>query len=294
MSVCNLCPRKCNVDRAEKRGVCGASDDVEIALYQLHYWEEPPISGEAGSGTIFFSHCPLKCIYCQNRSISTEGKGHVISQDELVDAMFDLQSKGALNINLVTGTHYEPQIKEAVLRAKSQGMYLPIVWNTSSYETVEMIRDLNEIVDIYLADFKYFDNELGKKFSGVKDYLEVATDAIDTMVERARSLGCCSEQRASSQGSCSRVIIRHLILPGHVDDSKNVIRYVHERWGERVKLSIMNQYTPVIHDAKYPELLRKVTDEEYEEVLDFADSLGIEDYFWQDGEAASESFIPQF
>ena len=279
--VCNLCPRKCGVNRSEgERGVCGAGEKVKVALASLHYWEEPPISGKNGSGTIFFSHCSLKCIYCQNATISRDGKGREVNIDELQNMMLDLQDKGAENINFVTGTHFAVQIIEACKSVRHE-LKIPIVWNTSSYETVETISKLNSIVDIYLADFKYCSNELAASFSSVTNYFEIATKAINAMVEGEK-----------------KVIVRHLVLPGHVDDSKNVIKHVHETFGDKVKLSIMNQYTPVIKDEvilkKYPELGRTVTAEEYEEVLDFADSHLISDYFWQEGETCKESFIPNF
>ena len=279
--VCNLCPRKCGVNRsAGERGVCGAGDKVKVALASLHYWEEPPISGKNGSGTIFFSHCSLKCIYCQNATISRDGKGREVSIEELQNMMLDLQDKGAENINFVTGTHFAVQIIEACKSVRHE-LKIPIVWNTSSYETVETISKLNSIVDIYLADFKYYSNELGNAFSRVSNYFEIAAKAINAMVEGEK-----------------KVIVRHLVLPGHVDDSKNVIKHVHETFGDKVKLSIMNQYTPVIKDEailkKYPELGRTVTAEEYEEVLDFADSHLISDYFWQEDETCKESFIPNF
>ena len=313
---CNLCPRHCGVNRdGGKIGVCGAGVKAQVALADLHLWEEPPITGEHGSGAIFFSNCPLKCIYCQNRQISREGKGREVTPAELADMMLGLQSRKATNINLVTGTHYLDDIEKALallgkLDAQSPDasdfqrdafivagdkLTIPIVWNTSSYETVETIQRLNKFVDIYLADFKYFSNELGKQLSKVDDYFEVATSAIKTMLE------------PKVDGSRSDVIVRHLILPGHVEDSKHVIRHVYETFGDDVVLSIMNQYTPVLKTAadagdawsqkqleKFPELARTVFDEEYEEVLDYADSLGIEEYFWQDGETCKESFIPEF
>ncbi|MDO4841471.1 MAG: radical SAM protein [Phoenicibacter congonensis] len=315
-SNCNLCPRHCGANReCGKVGVCGAGAKAQVALADLHLWEEPPITGEHGSGAIFFSNCPLKCIYCQNRQISREGKGKEVTPAELANMMLELQSRKATNINLVTGTHYlddiekalallgkldaqeidNPDLQREVFAAQHDKLTIPIVWNTSSYEAVETIHRLNKFVDIYLADFKYFSNELGKKLSKVDDYFEVATSAIKAMLE------------PNPDGKRADVIVRHLILPGHVEDSKRVINHVHDTFGDDVVLSIMNQYTPVLKTAadsgdawsqkqleKSPELARTVFDEEYEEVLDYADSLGIEDYFWQDGETCKESFIPEF
>ena len=275
MANCTLCPRKCGANReAGKIGVCGAPPEIKVALAQLHMWEEPPITGENGSGTIFFSHCPLKCVYCQNRAISAEGKGEIVSIVRLQEMMLELQEKGAENINFVTGTQWAPQIVQAVKGVK-HALHLPIVWNTSSYETVETIEMLNEIVNIYLADFKYYSNDLAKQLSNVSNYREVATAAINAML-------------------CKRVIVRHLVLPGHIDDSKLVIKHVNDCFGNKVRLSIMNQFTPVNRDGNHQELNRPLSKEEYEEVLNYADSLGIENYFWQTGETCKESFIPNF
>ena len=427
---CELCPRKCGIVRKQgKVGVCGAGEVAQVALADLHMWEEPPITGEHGSGAIFFSHCPLKCVYCQNCQISREGKGKEVTPVELAKMMLDLQARGATNINLVTGTHYLPQIEEALalvgrlpfqnhVRLESENgiagdsvdlmhgsldsidecinwvgpgnserndnfqndvrlasevrfgqvenhvrlareassytfqndvrlaeetdligqLDIPIVWNTSGYETVETVRRLNRFVDIYLTDFKYFSDELGNELSGVKNYCQVATDAIKCMLEKRCETSCSDNDEINSAEDNSKVtldgfptqnfistfpynksfneasnekrpevIVRHLILPGHTQDSKNVIKHVYDEFGDSVTLSIMNQYTPVLKSAaeagdgwaahvlqKHPELGRTVSDEEYEEVLDFADSLGIDDYFWQEGETCKESFIPNF
>ena len=306
MANCYLCPRKCGADRqAGERGVCGAPAEIKVALAQLHMWEEPPITGEHGSGTIFFSHCPLKCVYCQNRTISAGGKGKIVSVEQLQEMMLDLQQQGAENINFVTGTQWAPQIIEAV-RSVKHALHLPIVWNTSSYESVETIHMLNEIVDIYLADFKYYSNDLAKQLSSAPNYRETATAAINTMLQdfllrsqserkdlhQSATLGEAIPQRNS--GFKRKVIIRHLVLPDHTDDSKNVIKHVSDCFGDKVRLSIMNQFTPVNRDGNHEELNRTLTKEEYEEVLCYADSLGIENYFWQTGETCKESFIPNF
>ena len=339
-SGCELCPRKCRVERNQgKVGVCGAGEVAQVALADLHMWEEPPITGEHGSGAIFFSHCPLKCVYCQNRQISREDKGKEVTPVELAHMMLDLQARGATNINLVTGTHYLPQIEQALtlvgrltfknhVRLASEGavskfrnhvrladeveiigkLDIPIVWNTSGFETVETVHRLNRFVDIYLTDFKYFSEELGKELSAVSNYCKVATVAIKAMLDKGGDTpSSFTDEISGANDKQPEVIIRHLILPGHVEDSKKVIKHVFNNFGDSVTLSIMNQYTPVLKTAadsgdewsarvlrKHPELGRSVTDEEYEEVLDFADSLGIEEYFWQEGETCKESFIPNF
>ena len=262
---------------------------MKVALADLHFWEEPPISGDCGSGTIFFSHCPLKCIYCQNHSISRSCRGNTVSIEDLQKMMLDLQERGAKNINFVTGTHYTDKIVRACQGVR-HNLTIPTVWNTSSYENVTTIRALNEVVDVYLADFKYFSDDLAMSLSKAPDYNKIATNAIFAMLEADK-----------------KVIVRHLILPNHEDDSKRVIKHVHDAFNDRVTLSIMNQYTPVLKELaergdkfakeqlkQFPELADVVSKEAYEEVLDYADSLGIEDYFWQDGETCKESFIPQF
>ena len=320
MANCTLCPRKCGANReAGEIGVCGAPAEIKVALAQLHMWEEPPITGKNGSGTIFFSHCPLKCVYCQNRTISAEGKGKIVSIEKLQKMMLGLQEKGAENINLVTGTQWAPQIVQAVKGVK-HSLHLPIVWNTSSYETVETIEILNEIVNIYLADFKYYSNGLAKQLSNVSNYRETATAAIEAMLngyllnnqsepedfdehfsnvqseleEFHESAPLCEAIPKPRLGSKRKVIIRHLVLPGHIDDSKLVIKHVNDCFGSKVRLSIMNQFTPVNRHGNHEELNQTLKKEEYEEVLNYADSLGIKNYFWQEGETCKESFIPNF
>ena len=315
MANCTLCPRRCGANRENgELGVCGAPAEIKVALAQLHMWEEPPITGENGSGTIFFSHCPLKCTYCQNSTISSGGKGGVVTIEELQNMMLRLQNDGAENINFVTGTQWAPEIVQAVKGIK-QSLKVPIVWNTSSYETPETIELLNEVVDIYLADFKYHSNTLAKQLSSAPNYRQTATAAISTMLNGQSEPENFAENLLNSQsepedlherapfgeaiptprlGSKRSVIIRHLVLPGHTDDSKKVIKHVNDCFGNKVTLSIMNQFTPVNKISEFPELNRTLTKEEYEEVLDFADSIGISDYFWQEGETCKESFIPNF
>ncbi len=305
-SECKLCPRVCGADRAHgQRGMCGAAADVLVARAALHFWEEPPISGDSGSGTIFFSHCSLRCCYCQNADISQGLVGSSMSAASLVEMCLDLQDQGALNINFVTPTHYAPHVRETVRRARNQGLALPIVWNTGGYELVSVIRDNADTVDVYLTDFKYSDAQLAKRYSHVDDYPQRALEALDAMVD------CVSSAKFDTFHGQTRmirgIIVRHMLLPEHLDDSKQVVRLLRERYGNSIRLSLMNQYTPVLlsraqagddHVAcelkRYPELASGVAQKDYEELLDFADSIGIEDYFWQQGDTCLESFIPEF
>ncbi len=288
LKKCNLCPRNCGVNRYESLGFCKASDKVKVAYYSLHQWEEPVISGINGSGTVFFSNCNLKCIFCQNKKISTLGYGKEISNERLKEIFLELQAKGAHNINLVTPTHYVPQIVEVLKEAKTAGLNIPIVYNTSSYENVSTIMLLEGIVDVYLADLKYFDDSLGCKYSKCENYFEVAKAAIEAMYEQVGKFEIVDDLMVKG------VIVRVLVLPGHADDSKNLIKYLHETYGNNIIISIMNQYTPVEVIDKYPNLNRKVSDEEYEDVIDFAVELGVEMAFIQEGETQDTSFIPDF
>lgn len=288
LKKCNLCPRNCGVNRYESLGFCKASDKVKVAYYSLHQWEEPVISGINGSGTVFFSNCNLKCIFCQNKKISTLGYGKEISNERLKEIFLELQAKGAHNINLVTPTHYVPQIVEVLKEAKTVGLNIPIVYNTSSYENVSTIMLLEGIVDVYLADLKYFDDSLGCKYSKCENYFEVAKAAIEAMYEQVGKFEIVDDLMVKG------VIVRVLVLPGHADDSKNLIKYLYETYGNNIIISIMNQYTPVEVIDKYPNLNRKVSDEEYEDVIDFAVELGVEMAFIQEGETQDTSFIPDF
>lgn len=288
LKKCNLCPRNCGVNRYESLGFCKASDKVKVAYYSLHQWEEPVISGINGSGTVFFSNCNLKCIFCQNKKISTLGYGKEISNERLKEIFLELQAKGAHNINLVTPTHYVPQIVEVLKEAKTAGLNIPIVYNTSSYENVSTILLLEGMVDVYLADLKYFDDSLGCKYSKCENYFEVAKAAIEAMYEQVGKFEIVDDLMVKG------VIVRVLVLPGHADDSKNLIKYLHETYGNNIIISIMNQYTPVEVIDKYPNLNRKVSDEEYEDVIDFAVELGVEIAFIQEGETQDTSFIPDF
>lgn len=285
---CVLCPRKCHVNRYENTGICGANEKIKIAYYSSHQWEEPVISGTNGSGTIFFSNCNLKCMYCQNKKISIDGYGKYITQKRLKEIILEQQSNLNHNINLVTPTHYVPQIAKVLKSIKNKELKIPVVYNTSSYECVGTLMMMNGLVDIFLADLKYFDDKLAEKYSLCTDYFETATMAIDEMY---RQVG---DMIINDEGIMQRgLIIRVLILPGHVDDAKNIIKYIYKTYGDNVFISIMNQYTPVNH-CKFDNLNRKITDDEYNEVIDYAVELGITNAFVQEGEAADESFIPNF
>lgn len=285
---CMLCPRKCGINRYKGKGICGANSKIKLAYYSLHMWEEPPISGKNGSGTIFFSNCNMKCIYCQNKKISIDGYGKYISMKKLEEIMLELQKKGAHNINLVTPTHYVPQIAFVLQKIKDKSLKIPVVYNTSSYECVGTLMIMRNLVDIYLADLRYYDDDLAIKYSKCRDYFENATMAIDEMY---RQVG---EIKINDKGMLEKgVVVRVLILPGHVDDSKKIIEYLYKTYGNDIFISIMNQYTPV-WKCKYSNLNRKVTEDEYNEVVNYAIDLGVVNAFVQEGEAADDSFIPKF
>lgn len=291
--ICELCPRHCHARRNQgQAGFCGAADELRIARAALHYWEEPPISGEAGSGAIFFTGCPLRCVFCQNHEISQEGFGLKITVERLAEIMLELQAQGALNINLVTPLHYGPHILEAVRMARKAGLSLPIVCNTSGYETVEAVRAMQGTVDIWLTDFKYASAKLAT-LSKAANYPEVAEAALRAMLQLLRTAG---GRVVEPDGRMIRgIIVRHLVLPGHIDDSCAVVDRVWELCSNEVDLSVMNQYTPnKACRLAGGNLARSVIDEEYEVVLDHADEMGFEHLWWQQGGTVSESFIPAF
>lgn len=291
MSDCTLCPRKCHVNRlAGQTGFCGQTAELTAARAALHYWEEPCISGIAGSGAVFFSGCNLQCVFCQNHNIAIGKSGKVISPERLTEIFLELQGKGAANINLVTGTHFIPQIALSLSSAKTQGLTIPVVYNTGSYEETASLRLLEGLVDIYLPDLKYFSFELSAKYSLAADYFQKAAAAIAEMYRQAGKPVMDSKTGLMQRG----VIVRHLLLPGETKDSKKVLRYLHETYGNDIYVSIMNQYTPLEHVAQISSLNRKVTEEEYGRVLFFAERVGIEQGFYQESGTASESFIPEF
>lgn len=288
---CKLCPRECGVNRlAGEKGRCGAvGETVKVARAALHYWEEPCISGSRGSGTVFFSYCPLQCVYCQNREISRGDAGKEISVSRLAEIFLELQAKQAHNINLVTPTHYVPQIVLALREAKEKGLSIPVVFNCGGYEKPETLKLLEGLVDIWLPDFKYVSSEHAAKYSHAPDYLDWAKPALSEMVRQA------GEPVFDIHGMMTRgVIVRHLVLPGMAKESKKILRYLHRTYGDRIYISIMSQFTPLENVADYPEINRTVTESEYDNLLDFAVNIGIENAFIQEGTAADESFIPPF
>ena len=291
--ICTLCPRNCSVDRKNgEKGICGQTAELKVARAALHFWEEPCISGTTGSGTVFFSGCSLHCVFCQNEPIANGSVGKVISVERLTEIFIELERQGANNINLVTPGHFIPAIKEALLLAKKRGLTLPVVYNTSSYESVEALRSLEGLVDIYLPDFKYMSSQLSQKYSHAADYAEVAKKAIAEMV---RQTGQPVFDEDGEDGLIKRgTIVRHLTLPGCMDDSKKILKYLYDTYGDEIYISIMNQFTPLENVKEYPELNRRITEEEYDELIDYAIDLGIEQGFIQEGETAEESFIPDF
>lgn len=323
---CTLCPRKCHANRLAdvslaRAGICGViGEDVLVARAALHMWEEPCISGEHGSGAVFFSGCPLHCVYCQNEAISRARAGKRISVGRLAEIFLELQGQKAANINLVTPTHYTPQIVRAVELARNQGLTLPIVYNCSGYEKVDTLKMLEGIVSVYLTDFKYMEEELAASYSKAADYPQVAKAALAEMV---RQMGAVPDESGESRqagvvfgeddksrqteaafdedGMMQKgVIVRHLLLPGHLQNAKKVVYYVYRTYGDRVYLSLMNQYTPMpgmkdeFEQNGWPQLNRRVTKREYERLVEYAISLGVENGFIQEGETAEESFIPAF
>lgn len=291
MSDCTLCPRRCHADRAGGRtGFCGQATEITIARAALHFWEEPCISGSCGSGTVFFFGCSLQCVFCQNHAISAGKTDNSVTPERLAEVFLELQEEGAANINLVTPSHFIPQICRSLELAKSEGLSIPVVYNTGGYEEVSSLRLLQGLVDIWLPDLKYYSGDLADAYSHAPDYFSKAADAIGEMF---RQTGAATFDELTGLMK-SGVLVRHLVLPGQVGDSKRILRYLHSVYGNDIYVSIMNQYTPLEHAAQFPELSRKVTEAEYKRVLDFADKIGIENGFLQEGDTANESFIPPF
>lgn len=282
----------CGKPEKGERGICGQTEQLKVARAALHFWEEPCISGERGSGAVFFSGCALHCVFCQNENIANGTAGKIIDEKRLAEIFLELAEQGAHNINLVTPGHFAPQIIKAVEDARRQGMNLPIVYNTSGYENVDTIRRLEGIVDIYLPDFKYMSPILAEKYSHAPDYLAVAKAAVSEMVRQTKRAVFVPD---AENGIMRRgTIVRHLVLPGCVPDAKAVIRYLYETYGDTIYISILNQFTPLANVASYPELNRALTQEEYDEVVDYAIEIGVENGFIQEGGTAEESFIPEF
>lgn len=290
MALCNLCPRKCNIDRSIKKGYCGIKGvNIYCGYAGLHMWEEPCISGDKGSGAVFFSGCSLRCVYCQNYNISEGSWGKEITAERLADIFIELQNKGALNINLVTPTHYTLSIINSLDIAFNKGLNIPIVYNCSGYEKVETLKILENYVDIYLTDFKYMNSEIAFKYSKAKDYPDIAKKALAEMV-RQKPKAEFDENGIMKKG----VIVRNLLLPGYINNSKAVVKYVYETYGNNVYLSLMNQFTPLENVKDYKELNRRVTKREYNSLVNYAIELGVENAFIQEGETSKESFIPKF
>jgi len=302
---CRLCPRNCKVNREKgQTGICGVTDKLKIARAALHFWEEPCISGTKGSGTVFFSGCSLHCVFCQNEKIAQGIAGKEVPQSRLSEIFLELQEKGAHNINLVTPGHYVPHIIRSVETARNQGLHIPIVYNTGGYENVETVKSLEGIVDVYLPDFKYLNSAYAKKYSHAPDYPDVAKAALAEMVRQQpkpefytisanENLNAAEEQEEIHLMK-KGVIVRQLLLPGLLEDAKQVTKYLYETYGNAIYLSLMSQYTPLSHVEQYPELKRKVTKEEYDAWVDYAIELGVENGFIQEEDVADESFIPDF
>ena len=290
LDSCSLCPRLCGANRNNNEvGLCGFDNKLFVAKSMLHMWEEPPISGTRGSGAIFFSGCNLKCIYCQNYKISSLNFGKEITVENLAKIMLDLEKKGAHNINLVTPTHYILHIRNAIKLAKKKGLKIPIVYNSSGYESVNSLKMLDGLIDIYLPDLKYFDDINAMKYSKAFNYFNTAIDALDEMYKQVGKV------KFDKDGIMkSGMIVRHLILPGLSDDSKNILRYLHGTFGDNIYISIMNQYTPLEQVKNIDLLNRQVTKKEYDDILNFAIYLGINNCFIQDGSASCKDFIPDF
>lgn len=289
LESCNLCPHNCSVNRlAGEQGYCGAKKEAKVARAALHYWEEPCLSGSNGSGTVFFSCCTMHCLFCQNALYDGQ-VGEEATPEQLGQIFLGLQEQKAHNINLVTPSHYLPQIISAIHIAKGKGLHIPIVYNTGGYETVQAIQHLHGNIDIFLPDFKYFDDRYAQKYSGVPAYFQYASSSIEQMVKQTGP-AVFDENDIMQKG----VIIRHLVLPGLIRDSMNVIRHIYKAFGDDVYISIMNQYTPVRKVQNHPELSRAVDPSDYDRIVDYALSLGVENGFIQEEGTVSESFIPDF
>lgn len=290
LEKCNLCPRECNVNRANgKVGKCRATDKIRIALFSIHDFEEPCISGEKGSGTVFFSNCNLNCVYCQNYEISQQGKGKDITTEELANIMLKQQERKAENINLVTPTSYVLPIIEAIKIAKQKGLSIPIVYNTNAYEKVETLKLLEGQIDIFLPDFKYADNNLGKQYSNVDHYFETATKAIEEMIRQV-GIPKLDERGMMKQG----VMIRHLVLPGELENSKRVLKWLKDHISDEIYLSIMAQYFPTYQTKNMKRLNRKLTKKEWEEIERYVEMLGITNGYLQKLGDHEEEYVPNW
>lgn len=292
LEKCEICPHKCKINRNNNQiGRCKATDKIKIGLYSTHNFEEPCISGKKGSGTVFFSNCNLNCVYCQNYEISQQGKGKEITIEELSNIFLKQQEKGVENINLVTPTSYVPQIIEALKIAKSQGLKLPIVYNTNGYENIETIKQLEGYIDIYLPDLKYAENDIGKKYSKIEKYFETATIAIKEM-ERQVGKPQFDENGVMTKG----IIVRHLVLPNNIENSKKIIKWMKENLNKETYVSIMAQYFPTYKakNEEYKEINRKLTSKEWEEIENYIDELDFEKGFIQELGEHEEEYVPKW
>ncbi len=290
---CNLCPRKCGVDRTVFAGYCHEKSDLHVARAALHMWEEPCISGKNGSGTVFFSGCNMGCVFCQNRAISRGETGKIITLERLVEIFFELKEKGANNINLVTGDMFIPTIRASIERAKNEGFDLPFLLNTSSYLELDTVKSLEGLIDIYLPDLKYIRDEDAIRYSNAKGYTEAAKASIGEMVRQCPKCEF-GDYNGESDLIKKGVVVRHLLMPGMLIQAKLITRYLYETYGDNIYISLMNQYTPGNDLFEYPEIDRRVTDNEYESLIDYAAGIGVTNGFMQVGETAKESFIPEF
>ena len=286
---CEICPRRCKVDRTFQRGFCGAGEKISVALVSLHQWEEPCLNGAKGAGTIFFSHCNLRCVFCQNFKISHEGFGEEISVERLAEIFLEQQERGAANIELVSPDHYVPQICVALDSAKSRGLNLPVVWNSNGYTLPKTLELLKNRVDVFLPDLKYFDDKIANSFSGVSDYFSVASVALKKMFELV------GEIKFNSQGLMVRgLLVRHLVLPNFRSDSMKILDWLYENFGDKIFISLMNQYMPIFHASDFKKIDRRLTSFEYKSVVRHAEQLGIKNCFIQIGKTSDEKFIPKF
>ncbi len=286
---CKMCPRECGIDRTKTIGVCKATDKIKVALASIHNFEEPCISGKEGSGTVFFSNCNLRCVYCQNFEISRDGFGKEISVERLADIFIEQQQKGVNNINLVTPTIYVESIIEAIKIARKNGLNIPIVYNSSGYEKVDTIKRLKGYIDIYLPDFKYATNRLAKKYSGVNNYVESVIPAITEMINQVGT------PKFNSKGILqSGVVIRHMVLPNNILNSKIVLKEIAEKFKDKALVSVMAQYFPAGDALKYPEISRKVSKIEFNEVEEYLSTLGIENGYIQELGEHEEEYVPKF
>ena len=289
---CELCPRKCGIDRSVSQGFCKMGEKVTAAKAMLHYWEEPCISGTRGSGAVFFSGCVMKCAFCQNFDISADNRGREISEERLAEIFLELQQQGAQSINLVNPTHFVPQMIGALTAAKSRGLCLPIVYNSGGYERVETLRSLEDLVDVYLPDVKYFSEDLARFLSQAPNYFETAMNAVAEMLRQTGAPVFDKNDEILVRGT----VVRHLVLPGQYKDSIEIINRLAERFGENILFSLMSQYTPfgrVKTDEEFQKFNRRITTFEYQKVLDAAINCGLRGYM-QEKSSAKEEYTPNF